>query len=168
MKKQIEKHYFSYTCTNKIVKMAYISYNKLWESEFDGIVSKRDKIQDLNINQLKLEVHDSYKKDEKITTNFEAVDDEDVIKGYLDTKLLKIDGHLSKLEKDSNEFKLQCNKQNVEDISIQRAVKTTIQILYDKGLFDNYANADKILEDFLFTTRRRGDLLEHVNDTDIQ
>ena len=34
--------------------MAYISYNKLWESEYDGIVSKRDKLQDLNINQLKL------------------------------------------------------------------------------------------------------------------
>ena len=32
--------------------MAYISYNILWESEFDGIVSKRDKLQDLNINQL--------------------------------------------------------------------------------------------------------------------
>ena len=68
--------------------MAYISYNKLWESEFDGNVSKRDKLQDLNINQLKLEVHDTYKKDEKITTNFEAVDDSDVVnKGYLDDKL---------------------------------------------------------------------------------
>ena len=74
--------------------------------------------------------------------------------------MLKIDGHLSKLEKDYNEFKLQYNKQNVKDISIQRAVKTTIQTLYDKGLFDNYANADKVLEDFLFTTRRRGDLSE--------
>ena len=79
--------------------MAYISYNKLWESEFDGIVSKRDKVQDLNINQLKLEVHDTYKKDQRITTNFEAVDDEDVInKAYLDEKLIKINGHLSKLE----------------------------------------------------------------------
>ena len=145
--------------------MANISYNKLWESEFDGIVSKRDKLQDLNINQLKLEVHDTYKKDEKITTNFEPTDNSDVInKGYLDEKLIKIDGHLSKLEKDYNEVKLQYNKQNVEDISIQRAVKTTIQILYDKGLFDNYANADKVLEDFLFTTRRRGDLSEEVND----
>ena len=46
-------------------------------------------------------------------------------------------------------------------------MKTTIQILYDKGLFDNYANADKVLEDFLFTTIRRVDL-EKVNDTDIQ
>ena len=145
--------------------MAYISYNKLWESEFDGIVSKRDKLQDLNINHLKLEVHDTYKKDEKLTTNFQPVDDSDVInKGYLDSKLLKIDGHLSKIEKDFNEFKLQYNNQNVEDILVQRAVKTTIQILYDKGLFDNYANADKVLEDFLFTPRRRGDLSEQVND----
>ena len=141
--------------------MAYISYNKLWESEFDNIVSKRDKLQDLNINNLKLEVHDTYKKDEKLTTNFEAVDDSDAInKGYLDSNLLKIDGHLSNLEKDYNEFKIQYNKQSVEEILIQRAVKTTIQILYDKGLFDNYANADKVLEDFLFVTRRRGDLSE--------
>ena len=141
--------------------MAYISYNKLWESEFDGIVLRRDKLQDANISQLKLEVHDTNKKDEKITTNFEPTDNSDVInKGYYDEKLIKIDGHLSKLEKDFNEFKLQYNKQNVEDILIQRAVKTTIQILYDTGLFDNYDNADKVLEEFLFTTRRRGDLSE--------
>ena len=144
--------------------MAYISYNKLWESEFDGIVSRRDKLQDANINQLKLELHDTYKKDEKLTKNFEPNDNEDVInKGYLDSKLLKIDGHFSKLEKNYNDFKLQYNKQSAEEILIQRAVKTTIQILYDKGLFDNYANADKVLEDFLFTSRRRGDL-DDVND----
>ena len=133
--------------------------NKLWKSEFDGIVSKREKLQDININQLKLEVHDTYKKDEKLTTNFEPTDNEDVInKAYLDEKLSKINGHISYIEKDYNEFKSQYNKQSVEDILIQRAVKTTIQILYDKGLFDNYDNADKVLEDFLFTTRRRGDL----------
>ena len=45
---------------------------------------KRDKLQDLNINKLKLEVLDTYKKDEKVT-NFEPNDNEDVInKGYLD------------------------------------------------------------------------------------
>ena len=148
--------------------MAYISYNKLWESEFDGIVSKRNKLQDSNINQLKLEVYDTYKKDKKITTNFKAVDDEDVInKGYLDEEFKKTNGHIAYIEKDYNEFKKQYSKQSVEEILIQRAVKTTIQILYDKGLFDNYANADKVLEDFLFTTRRRGDLLEQVND-DVQ
>ena len=148
--------------------MAYIGYNKLWESEFDDIVSKRDKLQDLNINQLKLQVHDTYKKDEKITTNFEAINDEDVInKAYLDEKLKNLDGNNSYIKKDYNEFKKQYNKQSVEENLVQRAVKTTIQILHDKGLFDFYANADKLLEDFLITTRRRGDLSEQVND-DIQ
>ena len=62
----------------------------------------------MNINQLKLEVHDTYKKDENITTNFEPIDNSDVLnKGYLDDKVLKINGHLSKLEKGYNEFKLQ-------------------------------------------------------------
>ena len=148
--------------------MAYISYNKLWESEFDSIVSRREKLQDLNINQLKLEVHDSFKKYEKLTTVFEAVDDSDVInKAYLDENLLEINGYLSKLEKDFNEFKLEYDKQSVEEILVQRAVKTTIQILYDNGLFDNNANADKVSEDFLFVTTRRGDL-EKINDNDIQ
>ena len=109
------------------------------------------------------------KKDEKITTNFEPIDNSDVInKGYLDEKLLKINGHLSKLEKDYNEFKLQYKKQNVEDILIQRAVKTTIQVLYEEVFFDNFQNADKVPEDFLFTTRRRGDLSEQVNENEIQ
>ena len=41
-----------------------------------------------------------------------------------------------------------------------------MQILYGKGLFENYANADKFLED-CFTTRGRGDLSDQEND-DIQ
>ena len=124
----------------------------------------RDKLQDLNINQLKLEVHDTYKKDEKITTKLEAVNDEDVInKAYLDDEFKKIDAHISYIEKDYNEFKKQYNKQSVEEILIQRAVKTTTQVLYDKSFFDNYANADKILEDFLFIARRRVES-EKVND----
>ena len=41
-----------------VKQMAYISYNILWENEFDNIVSKRDKLQDVNNNQLKLEVDD--------------------------------------------------------------------------------------------------------------
>ena len=39
--------------------MAYIFYNKLWESEFDNIFSKRDKLEDMNISRLKLEVLDT-------------------------------------------------------------------------------------------------------------
>ena len=44
--------------------MAHISYNKAWESEFDGIVCKNDELKDLDIDQLKLQVNDSYTKDE--------------------------------------------------------------------------------------------------------
>ena len=61
---------------------------------------------------------------------------------------MKIDGHLSKLEKDFNEFKLQYNKQNVQKILVQRSVKTTIQILYDRGLLDNFQNAEEVLKIF--------------------
>ena len=116
--------------------MAYISFIKVWESEIDSILSKRDRLQDLNISQLKLEVHDTYKKDGKITTNFKPNNDGDVInEGYLDEKLKKIDGHLSFLETNYNDIILQYNKQSVEDILIQRTDKTTKQILDDKGLF---------------------------------
>ena len=59
--------------------MAYISYNKLWESEFENMVFKKDKIQDVNNIQLKLEVIDAYTQDEKIPTKFELSDDTDVI-----------------------------------------------------------------------------------------
>ena len=101
-----------------------------------------------------------------VQTNFEPSNNENVInKGYQDEKLKKIVGHISFIEKDYNEFKLQYNKQSVEEVLVQRAIKTTIQVFYDKGLFDNYANADKVLADF-FTTRRRAHL-EEVND-DIQ
>ena len=93
-------------------------------------------MQDLNLNQLKLKVNDSYKKDEKLTTYFEPSNDEEVInKAHLDTNLSKIEGHLSLLEKDFKEFKLLSHKQSVEEALIQRAVKTTIQILYDDRFF---------------------------------
>ena len=53
--------------------MAYKTYDKLWESEFDNIVSKIDKVEDLSYNQLELEVHDSYKKDEKNCQQFSTL-----------------------------------------------------------------------------------------------
>ena len=47
-------------------------------------------MQDLNFNLLKLQVHDSYEKDEKITLKFEAFNPEDVIsKAYVDEKRFK-------------------------------------------------------------------------------
>ena len=141
--------------------MAYFSDDKLWESEFDNIVSKKDKVQDMNIILLKLEVHDTYRKDEKITTFFEPTDDSDVInRAYLDDNVSKVDCQLSFLERKNKEFRLQCNKQSVEEFLIQRAVKTTIQILYEEGLLDNFQKTDEVLKNFFFVTRRRCDLEE--------
>ena len=42
--------------------MAHVSYKKLWNSEFDNNISKKDKVQHMTINQLKLKVHDTFKK----------------------------------------------------------------------------------------------------------
>ena len=92
--------------------MAYISYIQLWESDFVCIVSKRDKLQDANINQLKLQISDTYEKDERRTTKLDPTDNEDVInKTYLDEKISKTEGQISYFEKDYNEFKLEYNKQ---------------------------------------------------------
>ena len=89
------------------------------------------------------------KKDEKITTNFEPFNDEDIInKTYLDTKLSKIEDLLLLLEKKFNELKLRYDQQP-EDVLIEKTVKTSIQILYDKGLFDIYDKADEVLKDYL-------------------
>ena len=55
---------------------------------FITLFLKKNKVQDLNINQLKLQVHDSYKKDEKLTTISKAVNDEGIINNaYLDEKI---------------------------------------------------------------------------------
>ena len=60
---------------------------------------------------MKLEVHDTYKTIKKLTTNFEPIDDLYVKnKTYLDEKVLKLNGHLTSLEKNYNEVKLQYNK----------------------------------------------------------
>ena len=82
----------------------------------------------------------------------------------MDEKFSKIEGQIFYFEKYYNEFKVQYNKQPVEEVFIERAIIVTIQILYDKGLFDNYTNGEKVLEDFLFTTRHRIDLSEQVKD----
>ena len=51
----------------------------------------------------------------------------------------------------------------MEEVLIQKAVKTTIQILYDKGLFDNDESTMEVSKIFPFVVRHRPDL-EEVND----
>ena len=88
-------------------------------------------------------------------------------KNFYDTKLAEVKGHISYLERVYIEFKLHNSKQYIEEVSIDRAAKTTTQILYDKRIIDNYDNADEVLKEYLFVERRRPDL-EEVNDDVIQ
>ena len=65
--------------------MAYSSYDSLWRSEFYNKVSAKDKVQNIDLNQLKRKVNKNYNKHEKITTKIEPSDDTDVInKAYSD------------------------------------------------------------------------------------
>ena len=59
--------------------IAYTSYDKSWRSAFYNKASTKDKSQDFNLNQLKFKVNGTYKKHEKVTTNFEPSQDEDNI-----------------------------------------------------------------------------------------
>ena len=55
MEKQMKKQFY----------MAYITFDKLWRSEFYNNVSSKDGVQDINFNQLKLKVNDTFKKKKK-------------------------------------------------------------------------------------------------------
>ena len=50
--------------------MAFVSYHELWKTELYNKGSAKDRVQDINANQLKFKVNDTYKKNENITTNF--------------------------------------------------------------------------------------------------
>ena len=74
-------------------------------------VSAKDRVQDINVNQLKLKANDTLKKEEKKTTNFEPSNDEDIVnKNYLTDKISKIDSHLSYIEKAFNKKILRDNE----------------------------------------------------------
>ena len=115
--------------------MASISYDKLWRTEFCNNVPPKDKVQDFNLNQLKLKVNDTSKKNEKVATNFETSGDEDVKNNaYLDKNSSEKESGISCSEKNYNEFKLHNNnKQSAEDLLIARAVAMFIHFSYDKG-----------------------------------
>ena len=58
-------------------------------------MSKIVKVEGIKTNQIKLEVIDTYKKDEQITTNFEPTVDSEVIKqSLLRRKIIKYRGSL--------------------------------------------------------------------------
>ena len=83
----------------------------------------------------------------------------------LDENLQELETLVSYKEKDCNEFELHNNKQSLEDLQYERTVGTSIQSLYDKGLFDKYSNGNayEVLKYYLLNERGRNGL-EEVND----
>ena len=75
----------------------------MWRTHFDNNVSAESSVQDVNV---KLKVNDTCKKNENLTTKFETSHHEDVLnKVFQDTKLSKLEDHLSMNEKNYNECK---------------------------------------------------------------
>ena len=80
--------------------MAYKSFDELWRFENYENVSAEDKTQYTNLNQSKLKVNGTFKKDEKTTMSFEPHNNEDVkSKAHLQTKFFKVRGHILFIEK---------------------------------------------------------------------
>ena len=112
----------------------------------------------------KIKVNETYEKDEKTNPNFELSNGEDnVNETYLNAKIADVNGHISYIEKVSNEFKWRSKKHSEEEILIGKAVKTTVQLLHDPGLVDKYDKADKLLKEHFLkevNERRRPNLDE--------
>ena len=94
---------------------------------------------------------------------------EDIMKkGCLDAELAEVKGHISYIEKDYIGVK-EVERFDEEILNVG-AAETTKQILYDEELFNNYDNANEILQDFLpieVNERHRRDL-DSINDVVIQ
>ena len=76
--------------------------------ESNEFVSALHRLQDKKLNDLRLNVNESYKKDEKKVTKFEPFYVEDVSnKLYLDLKIAEVKDHQSGLRKNCNEFRVE-------------------------------------------------------------
>ena len=60
-----------------------------------------------------------------------------VNKTNVDKKRFKLDDHTSYKEKTYNEMKLLSSKQSEEELLVESAVKSTIQELHGRGLFES-------------------------------
>ena len=94
---------------------------------------------------------------------FESVKDEDVVtKEFLDVKEPKQMDICLTWKKNYKEIDLRSNELRTTSY-LGKAVKTTIEISYDLGLFNNFDQADEVLKDYLLTEvneRRRHGLNE--------
>ena len=77
----------------------------VFRKEFYNNVSAKEKVQDQNLNQIKLKLNDSYENDEIISSSSDTSNDGDAIsKTYLDTNLTKTECQVTSIEEDYNDF----------------------------------------------------------------
>ena len=83
-------------------------------------------MQYIYLDYSKLKVNKTYENDETITKSFETSDVLDERnKTYIGEKLIEVFGHMSLVEHNYHEVYLSNKKHSVEEILIERAVKTT-------------------------------------------
>ena len=126
----------------------------MWRSEFCIIVSAKDRVQNKIVTPLKFKVNKTYKKDEKITTNFEPSSPEDARnKDFLSTTLGEVNGHIVYIEKIilvKRIFQDPINKL-IRTSKIEQAVKVkaTIELVYDRRMCNRNDNADEVIKNYL-------------------
>ena len=82
-----------------------MSYDKLKKRELHKNVSAGHRLQNKNINQLELKVNKVFIKDEKISTNSEISNDEDVVhEAYVDKILKEVICKVAVNETDCNQI----------------------------------------------------------------
>ena len=87
-----------------------------------------------------------------MTTNFEICIDDDIhFKAYLHTKVKLPTEYELKLKKYFHEIRVSFRDLNETKYSklSQVALKATIQLLYERGLFDDYDDNDENFKDYL-------------------
>ena len=105
-----------------------------------------------------------------MSTSFQPQNNEDVVnKAQLDTNISIVKCHISFIEKNLNDFILHGDegRQSDDEFVIEKSVKTTTQILYDKRLLDMYDNAQELLKEYLLIElkeRCRPDVKELKDD----
>ena len=73
--------------------IAYIRYDNLWRSEFHIKIFANYRVQYTIFHQSKIKAEYTYKKIERITSNFEHSNSEEFVsKVFLDTKSSKMEG----------------------------------------------------------------------------
>ena len=103
--------------------MVNLNYAQLCSGEFDKIVCAKDRVEDISLKRLEIKVNDAQQKYEK-KLKFEPFIEENVVsKAYLDSKVSKVEAHISFEEKNRRSLTCMAEKHSEEESLLEKAVK---------------------------------------------